>query len=115
MLGLIHVAPLGATPHTQMVVTNNPGRGYLRVHAYPWAKVAIDGKDVGTTPIAKPIELTDGKHTVRFEHDWYVPVERQVDLPSGSADAALQVGVDFEKDKIELLAGKTIPADGEPK
>jgi len=115
MLGLIHVAPLGATPHTQMVVTNNPGRGYLRVHAYPWAKVSIDGKPVGTTPIAKAVELHDGKHTVRFEHDSYVPVERQVDLPSGSADAAQLVGVDFEKEKIQMLAGKTLPVDGEPK
>src|SRR5262249_33245263 len=60
MLGLIHVAPLGATPATAAV--REPGRGFLRVNALPWAIIAIDGKPYGTTPLARPIELTHASH-----------------------------------------------------
>jgi len=30
-----------------------PGRGYLRINASPWARVAIDGQNAGTTPLAR--------------------------------------------------------------
>src|SRR5689334_10969358 len=74
MLGLIHVAPLGATPETQTVIRKQ-GVGFVRVHAYPWARVTIDGQEIGVTPFAAPIELREGKHTIRFVHDWYEPKE----------------------------------------
>ncbi len=109
MLGLIHVAPLGATPVTNVVVNQTVGRGFIRVHAYPWAKISIDGKPSGETPIDKPIELPDGSHTVKFDHPWYVPVERKVEVNGGTPDNAQQVSIDFAKEKITRLAGKTVP------
>ncbi len=115
MLGLIHVAPLGATPVTNVVVNQTVGRGFIRVHAYPWAKISIDGRPSGETPIDKPIELLDGSHTVKFEHPWYVPVERKVEVNGSTPDTAQQVNVDFAKEKITPLAGKVVPpAFGEP-
>jgi len=115
MLGLIHVAPLGATPDTKPAVASaTPGRGYVRVHAYPWAKISVDGKEVGTTPLTKPIEAPDGRHTIRFTHDWYEPVDKTVDISGGSPDAAPVLRVDFVKDKIKPLAGKVIPGGGAP-
>ncbi|MDB4963231.1 MAG: serine/threonine protein kinase [Myxococcales bacterium] len=114
MLGLIHVAPLGATPDTKLVVTQTVGRGYVRVHAYPWARITIDNKDYGVTPISKPIELADGTHTVRFEHEWYQPVDKQVEITGGSADAAPMLSVDFVKEKLPARAGKVVPTGVEP-
>ena len=114
MLGLIHVAPLGATPDTKITATATPGRGYLRLHAYPWAKISIDGKDVGTTPLTKPIEVADGMHTIRFEHDYYEPVEKPLDVSGGSPDAAPLISVDFAKDNAKPRAGKVIPGGGAP-
>ncbi len=115
MLGLIHVAPLGATPVTNVVVNQTVGRGFIRVHAYPWAKISIDGKPSGETPIDKPIELPDGSHTVKFDHPWYVPVERKVEVNGSTPDNAQQVSVDFAKEKITPLAGKVVPPPfGEP-
>jgi serine/threonine-protein kinase len=114
MLGLIHVAPLGATPDTKITATATPGRGYLRVHAYPWAKISIDGKDVGTTPLTKALEVADGVHTIRFEHDWYEPVDKPLDVSGGSPDAAPLLSVDFVKDNIKPRAGKVIPGGGAP-
>ncbi|MBL0212864.1 MAG: serine/threonine protein kinase [Myxococcales bacterium] len=110
MLGLIHVAPLGATPESHVVVNQTVGRGFIRVHAFPWANISIDGKPSGETPIDKPIELADGPHTVRFEHPWYVPVERRVEVNGGTPDGATQIRVDFPKEKIARVGQKPIPA-----
>jgi hypothetical protein len=111
MLGLIHVAPLGATPATQpSPVAREPGRGFLRVNALPWANIAIDGRSVGATPIAKPIELKQGSHVVRFEHDWYQPVERTVEIAEGIATAAKVLSLDFEAERISPAPGKSRPA-----
>jgi serine/threonine-protein kinase len=112
MLGLIHVAPLGATPaHTP--AAHEPGRAHLRVNAVPWAQVFVDDKLVGTTPLAAPIEVSAGKHTLRFVHDWYQPIERSLDVPEGGADEAKPVSVDFEAEK-HLLPGKSVPAPPAP-
>jgi hypothetical protein len=116
-LGLIHVAPLGATPHSQgqaNVVIKEAQRGFVRVNATPWARVAIDNKDVGVTPLAKPIALSEGTHTIRFDHDWYVSVERTIEITPGSEDAAVSVMVDFEKQNVKLRPGKAKPAEPAP-
>jgi hypothetical protein len=109
MLGLIHVAPLGATPKTTVVVNQTVGRGFIRLHAYPWAKITIDGKPSGETPMDKPVELADGPHTVKFEHPFYVPVERSITVDGATPDTAPVVQVDFPKEKVTMLAGKTVP------
>jgi hypothetical protein len=108
MLGLIHVAPLGATPVTSGLA-RQPGHGFVRINALPWARIAIDGLPYGTTPIAQPFELKEGRHVVRFEHDWYQPVERTVDIVEGVATAARLLTLDFEAERIPLAAGKTRP------
>jgi serine/threonine-protein kinase len=107
MLGLIHVAPLGATPAYSPVV--QPGHGFLRVQALPWARIAIDGTPVGETPIAAPFQLRQGSHAVRFEHPWYQPVERTVEVSEGGAAAPKLISVDFEAERIPLAPGKTRP------
>ncbi|MDX2092819.1 MAG: serine/threonine-protein kinase [Kofleriaceae bacterium] len=114
MLGLIHVAPLGATPDTKVVVKQTTGRGYVKVNAYPWARIAIDGKPVGETPLDKPLELAEGTHTIEFTHDWYVPIKKSVEIDGGSPDAPQYVGVDFVRDKVGAAAGKTPPSEAAP-
>jgi eukaryotic-like serine/threonine-protein kinase len=109
MLGLIHLAPLGTSNAATPTVIAAPDRGYLRVTAYPWATLTIDGKPAGATPLAEPIELTAGSHTVRFEHDYYRPEERTVTIESGTPDRAAVVAVDFEAQGV-LREGKTRPA-----
>jgi serine/threonine-protein kinase len=114
MLGLIHLAPLGETPKTQAVVVKEQSRGYVRVNAQPWARIYVDSVDKGTTPLGKPLELSEGAHTIRFEHDWYQPVEKQVEVAAGPVDSARAVSIDFRKGTL-LKPGKTLPADaGDP-
>jgi len=109
MLALIHIAPLGASPAPLQQVIAPPERGYVRVVASPWAQVRIDGKDLGTTPIAEPLEVTEGHHTVRLEHDFFQPVERGIDVKAGPAAEATTVVIDFES-QGKLKPGKTRPA-----
>ena len=58
--------------------------GGLRVVATPWAHVRVDGQLVETTPFARAIPLTAGKHFVTLTHpDAPSAVEREVDIVAG--------------------------------
>jgi len=107
MLGLIHVAPLSATPAYSAV--REAGHGYLRISASPWARIWIDGVPQGETPLALPIALKEGAHTVRLEHDWYRPVERVVEIAEGVATAPQSLALDFDAEQVPLAPGKTRP------
>jgi serine/threonine-protein kinase len=109
-LGLIHVAPLNATPRSEPTILKEAKRGYVRVDASPWARISVDGKDAGVTPVGRPLELAEGAHTIRFEHDWYEPVERTIDVTPIAPDAAPLVTVDFEREHVAMKPGKTRPA-----
>jgi serine/threonine-protein kinase len=107
-LGLIHVAPLGATPKTPTNVDRAQHRAYLRIDAVPWARVLVDGKLVGVTPFAKPIETFAGQHALRFEHDYYQPIEKSIEVGANTAQTPTALTVDFEK-QGKLLPGKHKP------
>jgi hypothetical protein len=108
-LGLIHVAPVSATPVSKEILIKEAQRGYLRLDAHPWARVFVDDEEVGLTPMAKAIPLREGKHKVRFEHDWYEPVERSIVIVGGPQESAQSLSLDFEAAKIKLKPGKTVP------
>jgi serine/threonine-protein kinase len=68
-------------------------RGLLQVSVIPWGNVFVDGKLVGTTPMDK-IELSAGRHTVRFEHPSYLPIEGDVTIQPGKLS---KLAFDFPK------------------
>jgi serine/threonine-protein kinase len=103
MIGFIYVAPVSATPVTDTFV-KEIGHGFIRVDARPWANVSIDGKPVGTTPMGDKLELTEGAHTVRFDHDWFQPVEKSIAVEPKAATQLIRV--DFCADHVALRAGK---------
>jgi serine/threonine protein kinase len=41
--------------------------GYLKLSVMPWAKVIIDGKEYGTTPLGQPIKLSIGEHEMKLD------------------------------------------------
>lgn len=57
--------------------------GFLKLTVKPWADVYIDGKYYETTPIAKPIKLLPGKHTLKLINPSYKTTEQQIDIPAG--------------------------------
>ncbi|MDH4211070.1 MAG: PEGA domain-containing protein [candidate division WOR-3 bacterium] len=52
-----------------------PFAGSLKISVKPWADVYIDGKFYETTPIAKPIQLSAGRHTLKLINPSFVPHE----------------------------------------
>lgn len=55
-------------PPIQKPVPPVEGTSYLKVKVEPWAKIYIDNVYIETTPIARPLMLSAGVHTVRFEN-----------------------------------------------
>lgn len=113
MLGLIHIAPLGASGPPAPTIIAVRSTAKLRIVAYPWAAITIDGKPVGESPLAAPIELPVGSHTVRLEHEWYEPIERSVSLRAAENDEIVDLVFDFERDG-KLRAGKVVPVVEDP-
>ncbi len=66
----------------------------------PWAKVFVDGRMVGETPLAQPISLARGKHSVTFSNPSFDPIVRSIDVRSGSDQV---VSADFLKNAGFLL------------
>jgi serine/threonine-protein kinase len=108
MLGLIHVAPVGDANSVSPTILEASKRGFVRVIAYPWAHVTVDGHDAGVTPFDQPLELAEGKHRVTLSHDWYQPIDRTVEINAGERDDASELRIDFEADGT-LRPGKTRP------
>ena len=48
--------------------------------APPGARVSVDGAERGATPLAVPLRLSAGTHTVRVEKPGWLPWETRVDL-----------------------------------
>lgn len=69
--------------------------GGLRVLASPWAHVRVDGQQVETTPFARPIPLSAGKHWITLTHPDAPPVEREIVITTNETvtlDVTMAVG-----------------------
>jgi hypothetical protein len=80
----------------------------------PGATVSIDGGTPALTPLAGPLTVDQGRHTLLVEKDGYEPVERPVDVMGGKAASA---EVTLRKLTMAHLAvsadaGATIKVDG---
>ncbi len=73
----------------------------------PWAKVYVDGRLVGETPLAQPVVLAQGKHSVTFSNPSFDPILKDIEIRSGkqqivSADFLANAG--FLKCTVEPWA-----------
>src|SRR5262249_9136493 len=61
------------------------GRGELVLLIRPWAKVEVDGREIGVTPLNEPLMLGAGEHVVRLVNpDLGKDITRTVHIsPSG--------------------------------
>ena len=109
MVGLIHLAPIGSVP-----VIAPPATGYVRVIVNPWAHISIDGKKLGTTPLAKPFELTQGTHVLTISHDFLGTTEQVIEVTAGEESEPEVVAVDLEALKRPLEADPDEAPNNEP-
>ncbi len=59
------------------------GSGTLEVKAEEGATVTVNGRPRGTLPLARPIRLPPGPHTVRISLEGYVPFVQTIDIRQG--------------------------------
>jgi tRNA A-37 threonylcarbamoyl transferase component Bud32 len=64
-----------------LTVRLDPLDGFLRLTVKPWADVYIDGKFYETTPIAEPIKLASGKHTLKLINPSFQPYVQEIEIP----------------------------------
>ncbi len=57
--------------------------GYLRILAFPWAAVSLDGEPLDTTPIGAPVGVRPGRHVLDFVHPRAPKVQRVVEVLPG--------------------------------
>ncbi len=99
MVGIFHLAPLGAARPVQPAMLAQPERGFVRVIVHPWGRIFLDGDEVGYTPMATPFEANEGTHVVTIENDFFSPVSRSIDVPPGSTtETPLELRIDLERE-----------------
>ena len=57
--------------------------GLVTITSTPWAKVYLDNALIGETPLAAPIVLSSGSHTIVFTHPSFEPVVKTVTISAG--------------------------------
>ena len=72
-------------PHTgEAPMALDPAEaGRLTVSADPWAHVQVDGVRVLTTPSARAIPLTPGRHYLKYTNPYFQPVEHVITVEAG--------------------------------
>ncbi len=54
--------------------------GSVRITSTPWAKVFVDNKLLGETPLDAPVFLASGNHTIVFTHPSFEPMIRTITI-----------------------------------
>jgi eukaryotic-like serine/threonine-protein kinase len=71
----------------------------LRVAVEPWGELYLDGEHLGTTPLARPLFVSAGRHTVRITHPKLAALQQDF---SAAAGDTLAVTVDLAHGKIGM-------------
>ncbi len=103
-----------ADPQAQAQVAAN-GPLLIVTTTPPGARVAIDGADLGVTPLATH-SIAAGAHRIELRHAGYDPVERQVSV-NASSGAEIEVQLPAPSRHIAVTtvpAGATLFLDGSP-
>jgi hypothetical protein len=74
--------------------------GYVQISCTPWAKVFLGDEYIGTTPIAEPVRVKAGAHTITFNNPSFLPIVRSVRV---KPDAQTRVEINFLKQVGYLL------------
>ncbi|MDB5105065.1 MAG: hypothetical protein JWP91_2754, partial [Fibrobacteres bacterium] len=68
----------GEGPHPS---SQGPSRGYFKVMTNPpFARVLVDGKELGTTPMPSEIALPEGAHLLEVLRAGCKPVQKEIQI-----------------------------------
>ncbi|MBM3331546.1 PEGA domain-containing protein [candidate division WOR-3 bacterium] len=90
-----------------------PNECRLRLLVTPWAHVAIDGRSLGTTPLATEPILAPGRHTVTLRHPRYPEVGRTVELDRPNCTLAVNLDREVAELDIRVTPWAVLAIDGQ--
>jgi hypothetical protein len=71
----------------------------VQVRVVPWGELYLDGEHVGTTPLARPLYVSPGKHTVRVSHPRYLVLQHSFEAAMGET---LNVTLDLPRGRATI-------------
>jgi len=89
-----------------------PAECRLRVTVAPWADVAIDGRSLGTTPLAAEPVVTQGRHTITLRNPYYPEVTRTVELARPTCTLAFNLDREVAEIDIRVSPWAVVAVDG---
>ena len=89
-----------------------PAECRLRITVTPWADVAIDGRSLGTTPLAAEPVVTQGRHTITLRNPYYPEVKRTVELARPTCTLAFNLDHEVAQVKILVTPWAVVAIDG---
>jgi tetratricopeptide (TPR) repeat protein len=95
-----HIASLTERAEAQrQALRETPTTGTLRItSSEAGAAIAVDGRGLGTAPIAAPLSLPPGRHRLSVHREGFIPFESEVQVEAGvitAAHADLQRATDY--------------------
>lgn len=70
--------------------------GNVRLRVWPWARIKVDGKDVGLTPPVMRMHLAPGKHVVELTNPGFKTVRYPMNTANLRGDDAITLQHDFD-------------------
>jgi hypothetical protein len=90
------IKTIAITGNGQLVVNCNflESAGFLNCTARPWAEIFVDDAYKDTTPLAKAILLSAGKHRARFHNPSFQDIYRDITIV---AQDTLNLSIDYSR------------------
>ena len=74
---------------------------FVDISVFPWAKVYIEGKFLGTTPLLSGTKCLPGEHLVRFEHPEFPVVTKLIDF-GDKAEFSININMENEFGRLDF-------------
>ena len=90
----------------------SPTECRLRITVTPWADVAIDGRSLGTTPLATEPAVAPGRHVITLRNPYYPEVSRTVTLNQPACTLAFNLDHEVAEVDIRVTPWAIVAIDG---
>jgi serine/threonine protein kinase len=88
------------------------GECRLRITVTPWADVSIDGRVLGTSPLATEPVVSLGRHVITLRNPYYPQISRTVELTEPSCTLAYNLDSEVAQVKILVTPWAEVAIDG---
>jgi hypothetical protein len=108
--------PVESRGKSEIVLTLRRLQGSVKVTtSVEGARVLLDGKEVGRTPLASPLATEPGRHAIRLEREGYEATQRDIDVTAGQEALLVVAMAKLAPAPLPPAPAKAAPAEPAPK